>query len=242
MFDCGPAWGLESVIKPWLRSRGKVSPDGLIVSHGDARHIGGAIALIECHPPPTVVDSVLNDRSPVRGKLHERMQELGIPKSLMRAGDRIGIGGRASVTVLHPPSGLIRNEADDKVLVVRLDAGSIRILLLSDAGPATQAWLLERRRDELRADILVMGHHRSGIAAGSEFVDAVRPRAIVTTASHFPQSEVPDRLWEEWLEDRKIPLFRQDVTGAVRIEIRCDRVRVLGFAGDSELDLPVESR
>jgi len=242
MFDTGPGWGYDGVVKPWLRSRGRDAPDGLILSHGDARHIGGAAAMAESRPPPMIIDSVLNDRSPVRGKLHDRLQELGIPKSLARTGDRIGFGGQALLTVLHPPPGLMRNEADDKVLVVRLDAGEIRILFLSDAGPATQEWLLEHQRGELRADVLVAGRHHSGMSIGSEFVEAVHPRVIVGTASSFPPSEAPDPSWEAWLAERKIPLVRQDVAGAVRIEIRRDRIRVLGFADDSELVLPVESR
>lgn len=242
MVDSGPGWGSDSVIKPWLRSRGRGAPDGLILTHGDARHIGGVDALVESHPPPQVVDSVLNDRSPVRGKLHDRLQELGIPKSLMRAGDRIGIGRSTALAVLHPPSGLLKNEADDKVLVVRLDAGEARILFLSDAGPATQEWLMEHQRGELRADILVAGRHRSGITIGSEFVDAVHPRAIVSTATHFPQSDAPDPLWEAMLAARGIPLFRQDVTGAVRMEIQRGGMRILGFADGSELFLPAEAR
>lgn len=240
MFDCGPAWGIDSVIKPWLRSRGKESPDGLIISHGDARHVGGAIELVESHPPPVVVDSVLNDRSPVRGKLHHRLQELGIPKSLMRTGDRIQLDCPDSITVLHPPSGLIRNEADDKVMVIRLDAGSARVLFLSDAGPQTQTWLLEHQRDELRADILVAGRHRSGLPIAGEFMEAVRPRAVVTTVSHFPESEVPAPSWEAWLGERGIPLFRQDIAGAVRIEILRGKIRIQGFVGGSELLLPIE--
>jgi len=80
---------------------------------------------VEYNPPPHVVDSVLNDRSP-GAELHHQLQELGIPKSLVRSGDGIGIGRSVSITVLHPPSGLIRSEADDKVLVVCLDEGEAR--------------------------------------------------------------------------------------------------------------------
>jgi len=242
LLDSGPGWAGESVIKPWLRSRGRDAPDGLILTHGDARHIGGAAALAESRQPPLFVDSVLNDRSPTRGKLHTRLQELGIPKSLVRAGDGIRIDSFASVTVLHPPSGLVRNEADDKVLVVRLDAGEARILFLSDAGPSTQGWLLEHQRGDVRADILVAGRHRSGITIGSELLDAVNPRIIISTATHFPLSEAPDPSWETMLGDRGIPLLRQDITGAVRIDIQRGGMRILGFADGSELHVPVGSR
>jgi len=65
---------------------------------------------------------------------------------------------------------------------------------------------------------------------------------LSSTASHFPSCEAPDPMWETMLTDREIPLFRQDLTGAVRIEIRRNRIVILGFADGSELVLPVESR
>jgi competence protein ComEC len=240
LLDCGPKWAPAGVLVSWLSSRGKESPDGIVISHGDARHIGGAAGLLDLLPPPTVVDSVLGDRSPVRGRLHRRLEELGIPKSLCRAGDRLRISRGAMLHVLYPPSGVTENEADDKVLVVRLEAGRSRVLFLSDSGPAAQSWLIEHAADQILADVLVVGRHRSGIPVSAEFLDAVHPSLIVTTASSYPASELPDPAWVSMVEGRGERLLRQDVTGAVRMDIFPDRILAGGFVDGSEILLPVK--
>ncbi|MEI6277803.1 MAG: ComEC/Rec2 family competence protein [Verrucomicrobiae bacterium] len=239
LLDCGPAWALGGVVVPWLRSRGKESPDGLVISHGDARHIGGSAGLLELRHPPLIVDSVLDDRSPVRGKLHRRLEELGLPKSLCRAGDRLPISRDVSLHILFPPSGLAKNVADDKVLVVRLDAGASRVLFLSDAGPAAQSWLIEHARDQLKSDVLVSGHHRSGIPVSTEFLDAVHPALLVTSAANYPESEAPDPDWVAMIAAKGIRLLRQDVTGAVKMRIFPGKILLGGFAGGSEVSLPI---
>ncbi len=232
--DCGPAWALGGVVAPWLRARGAAAPQGIVISHGDARHIGAAEGMMDLLPAPLLIESVLDDRSPVRGRLHRRLQELGIPKSLHQAGDRIVIGHEVVLKILYPPAGISENVADDKVLVVRLDAGATRVIFLSDAGPSAQDWLVAQSPGELAADILVAGRHRSGVPVSAVFLDAVRPVLMVTTAAAYPATEVPDPEWTAMVERRGIRLFRQDVAGAVRIEISPQGFVARGFSDGSK--------
>lgn len=231
LFDCGPQRYLESVLRPWLRTRGRVAPDVLLVSHGDAGHLGGATGFLEASPPPQILESMVDDRSPARASLHAALAARGIPKSLLRAGDRIPLFGQASLDVLHPAPGQPGGEADDKVLVVRLDAGPARILFLSDAGMTTQARLVESARDRLEAEILVAGIPGSGIPMSDEFLDAVRPELVIITAADFPAGQLPDPSWCERLGSRGIALIRQDVSGAVRIEAHPAKIRASGTLG-----------
>jgi competence protein ComEC len=228
-YDCGSAFQVRAVVAPWLRSRGRSAPDGLIVSHGDARHIGGAVDLATRSGSMVVMDSPVEDRSSSRGRLHAELLRLGIPKSITRAGDRVDFTEGVSIHILHPPAGLDQNEADDKVVVARLDTVSARVLLVSDAGPATQEWLLANKRGELAADVLVAGRHRSGIPLDGSFLAAVNPALVVSTAGHFPANEPLTPEWCRMIRSSGVRLFRQDETGAVRIEIGAGRIQVRGF-------------
>ena len=225
---------------PWLHSRGKSAPEGLVLTHGDARHIGGAPELIANDPPGTLVESMLNDRSSQRRRLHRMVEELRIPKSLYRAGDAVRISGEATLKILYPPAGIPSDVADDKALVVRLDTGHARILFVSDAGPPTLEWLVKNARAELPADILVKGAHRSGVPMDTSFVDAVRPSLVVSTAAHFPESERLDEKWVSLVEGRGIKVFRQDMSGAVTIEIRDAGFRASGFFDRARFSAPLK--
>ena len=242
LLDCGSQRELEGVIVPWLHSRGKSTPDGLILTHGDARHIGAAEGLIERDPPGVLVESVLDDRSPQRHHLHKRMEELRIPKSLHRSGDSIRISGAATLRVLYPPAGILRDVADDKALVLRLDTGHAKILFLSDAGPPTLDWLLKNAASELQADILVKGAHSSGVPMDTAFVDAVQPRLVVSTAARFPASERPDEHGISLIEGRGIRVFRQDLSGAVSIDLHHSGFHADGFFDGSHFSAPSDQK
>ncbi|MBE2203656.1 MAG: ComEC/Rec2 family competence protein [Chthoniobacterales bacterium] len=229
LLDCGPKWQLDRVILPWLRSRGKSAPEGLILTHGDARHIGAAEELITDNRPGIIVESMLDDRSSQRQRIKQTMEELGIPKSLHRAGDLLRLSDSATLKILYPPTGILRNVADDKALVVKLDAGSASILFLSDTGESVWEWLRANAAPELSADVIVKGTPRSGIPLDLEFIDAVKPTLIISTAAHFPESERMDVAWLEHVGKRGIRVFRQDVTGAVRIEIQPSGFQASGF-------------
>jgi len=229
LFDCGPQRHLESVLRPWLRSRGREAPDILLVSHGDAGHIGGGIGFLDSSAPPKILESMVDDRSPVRGRFHAALAAQGAPKSLLRTGDHIPLFGQTSLDILHPSPGQPGTEADDKVLVVRLHAGPARILFLADAGMPTQARLLESSRGRLEADVLVAGIPSSGIPMSDEFLDAVRPGIVIITGTEFPASQIPDPDWCDRVASRGIELFRQDVSGAVQIECDLARIRASGY-------------
>ena len=240
LLDCGSKWELNSVILPWLHSRGKSTPDGLILTHGDARHIGGALELIECNPPGVLAESMLGDRSSQRHRLHKRLEELGIPKSLHRPGDVIQISRDATLKILYPPAGILRDLADDKALVVRLDTPNARVLFLSDAGPPTLEWLRQNATSELSADILVKGAHSSGVPMDTAFIDAVRPALLVATGAPFPASERPDPGWISLIQSRGVRVFRQDNSGAVRIELRPTGWHAAGYFDGSQFFRPAK--
>ncbi|MFZ4779295.1 MAG: ComEC/Rec2 family competence protein, partial [Terrimicrobiaceae bacterium] len=229
LLDCGSKWQLDGVITPWLHSRGKSTPDGLLLTHGDARHLGAALELIRRDPPAKIIESVLEDRSTQRKLVHKILQELGIPKSPHRAGDQVRLSENVRIKILYPPSGILRDTADDKALVVRLETGRARILFLSDSGPPTQEWLMRNAASELRADIVIKGMHHSGISMDAAFVDAVRPGMIITTASHFPENEPVSEEWIGLMTARGIRVFRQDLSGAVTINLHPSYFQATGY-------------
>lgn len=219
LIDSGPAFQHDRVLLPFLRSRGLRRLDGLILTHGDAKHIGATASLLESCPPDQVVDTVLDDNSPVRARLHQTLAARGNPKSLHHAGDVLTLAPGVTVQVLFPPPGLSRSLADDKGFVLRLDAGTTRVLFLADAGLATEQWLLEHVPDRLAADILIKGSARSGPSGDVAFLEKIAPRLVVATAADFPSSEKIPPEFAAALEGLGIRLFRQDECGAVTIHI-----------------------
>ena len=229
LIDTGPAHAHDSVLLPFLRSRGLRSLDGFLVTHGDAGHIGSAAELVSFCPPRQVADSALDDRSASRSRLHAELARLGIPKSFHRSGDSILLGPEMRLQILYPPKEVPRSVSDDKALVVQLCAGPTRILFMSDAGLHTEEWLMRNIPEQLPSDILIKGAPRHGPSGDAAFVGTVKPQAVIATAARFPQSEQIPANFAEALREKGIRLFSQDRCGAVAIRIFSDYWEVSAF-------------
>ena len=229
LIDCGSRWDFENVVTPWLRSTGHWSADRLVLTHGDSNHIGGVGTLIDANSLPQITDSPLQDRSPLRRKLHSIAAASDFPISKAQAGDSFEVSPSMSLQILHPPPDLVAATADDKSLVALVGSSKVRVLILSDAGPSTFEWLLENQRSAIAADILVLGRHHSGALPEASFLRAVNPALVVATAADFPSNEQMDEDWVAMLEGLGMHLFRQDRTGAAIIRLGRDGFVARGF-------------
>jgi competence protein ComEC len=197
--------------------------DGLVLTHGDAAHIGGvSSALLDFHPRQ-LIDTATPDRSPIHRKLIAEFARNGDPRRLFAAGDEFELSRDIKARILFPPPGSEGGKADDQALVIQLAvAGKPRVLLMSDSGIATEEFLL-KTYPGLRSDIVVKGQHHSGISGSDPFLDSVQPQAIVATSRDFPENERIKSEWVEHVDARHIKLIRQDETGAVQITVFRDR-------------------
>jgi competence protein ComEC len=216
--DTGSLRDYNRVVRQYLRSRGVNRLDGLILTHGDASHIGGGGGVLLDFHPHQLVDTAAPDRSPIHRRLIAELARSG-NRRLCTAGDKFDLSQDVTARILFPPPGFEGNKTDDQALVIQLIvSGKSRVLIMSDSGLATEAFLLKHYPD-LRSDIVVKGQHYSGVSGSDAFLDSVRPTAIVATSSDVSENERIKDDWVERVSSRKIKLFRQDETGAVRIRI-----------------------
>lgn len=227
LVDSGAKWSYDSLTLPYLRSRGINRLDTLLLTHGDAQHIGSASTLFADLTPRLLLDSTVKDRSSTRRSFHAELAAQDRGKAFARRGDEFTLG-RSRVQVLFPPRGWQGNLADDKAMVVRIECEGRRVLLMSDAGFITERWLIENEPD-LRADVLVKGHHSRDLSGTEDFIGHVTPAVVIAGQLRYG---APSEHLDEWcstVAERGITVFRQDQCGAARIAIRDGAVAVSGF-------------
>jgi competence protein ComEC len=220
LFDCGNDRTYQRVVREYLHWDGVNRLSGLLLTHGDALHLGGTAQLLDDFPRIRVVDNAAPDHSVSHRKLQRLFRDRRIKLDDPAAGDSFLLSKNVTAQVLFPPRNFSSPIADDQAYVVHLlVAPATWVLFMSDSGIKTEQALLASRLN-LRSDIIIKGQHHSGESGSDAFLDATRPRLIIATSRDFPSYERISDAWAENLRKRGIKLFRQDETGAVTLRFR----------------------
>ncbi len=220
LMDAGPSGrGSDAgtrVVLPYLRRFG--GRIGLMVlSHAHEDHAGGAAAVVRAtHPAwwwePAFVTTSPGYRAALEAVAHDRGRWKRV-----HPGDRYTLDG-VTVTVLAPDSTWTAAQvnANETSVVLRVSYGAHAFLLTGDAERDEEAWLVAHYSpDELRADVLKLGHHGSRTSSSAPFLDVVQPRlglASVGTGNRYGHP-APETL--SALLARDVPVFRTDLDGTV---------------------------
>ena len=234
LVDCGNAFGYSRVVRPFLESCGINRLDGLVLTHGAAPSIGAAAQVISDFSPREICESALTDRSPTRRTLHDALDKSGQPKTILEAGDEFKPGPAVTCSVLYPPAGFEARTADDKSLILRIQDGATRVLLLSDSGFTGEHWLIENTRD-LAASVVVIGGQSSDLAGTSGLISAVHPFAAIRGGPPFAVPATSERSWAAGVARMGVTPFLQTDTGAVTIDLDHSSCALTGYMNGQRL-------
>ncbi|CDG82826.1 DNA internalization-related competence protein ComEC/Rec2 [Janthinobacterium agaricidamnosum] len=215
LYDTGPFYSPDSdggnrVIVPYLKARGIDTLDGMIVSHSDADHAGGALSLLDNLRVGWVLSSLWPYHPIVQAAARHRHCVAG--QGWSWDGVRF--------EMLHP----LPASYDDAALksnarscTLKISVAGQSMLLAGDIEAVQEAQLLMRARDQLAADVLLAPHHGSGTSSTAGFLAAVHPGLAIFQVGHrnryqHPKPEVYQRYGE--LGIRRL---RTDESGALTL-------------------------
>src|SRR5438876_3064516 len=102
LFDCGNERNYQRVVREYLHWAGINRLSGLLLSHGDALHLGGTTQLLDDFPRIRVVDNAAPDHSAVHRRLQQLFREHGIEPDNLAAGDSFRLSPDVTARVLFP--------------------------------------------------------------------------------------------------------------------------------------------
>lgn len=166
LYDAGPglanAWNAgEQVIIPLLKAKAW-SLQGMILSHADSDHVGGAAALLKTYPEMQWVGSLPKDH-PLQGLRTGQA---------CRAGMRWWVDG-VRFEVLHPVRFDPVKTTNRNSCVLKLQAASASVLLTGDLESRDETALVQSGA-ALKSDVLLVGHHGSKTSSTPAFLEAVQ--------------------------------------------------------------------
>lgn len=214
LVDCGSAFALERVVLPFLHAQGVNRLPHFALSHGDARHTGGASLLASNTAPVRIWTSLVAFRSPSYCEFVKDLDRGDSRWNRVCRGDTL-----AGWQVLHPNASDAFTQADDNALMLRRAIGGCRVLLLSDLGREGQRTLLPSQAD-LNADIVVAGLPAQNEPLSDALLDAIQPRLIVLADDRSPTSARTSARVRARLLRRGVPVVFQSDEGAVVLTFR----------------------
>lgn len=197
----------RSVVIPYLRSQGVRSLDRLMISHGDADHIGGAASIL-AHYPEAVLSG--QDLSSLK---HEH-------KYACQQGQQWQWNG-VDFLVLHPAERTAEkkdSERNDFSCVLRVSSPAGSVLLTGDIEKTAERQLLERQPANLPASVLVVAHHGSKTSSIPAFIDEVNPELAVISAGYRNRYRLPSQLVLKRYQQRGIKLLTTGHVGSVELD------------------------
>lgn len=194
IYDVGPSWPGDSmarrIILPWLARQG-LTPDRIIISHGDNDHAGGLEALLGMAP-------VLSGE-PQRVPGSEQC----------RAGQQWEWDG-VVFALLWPGSQMTPGNESSCVLRV---SGAVRSLLLpGDIGKQSEYRLLGALP---RTDLLVVAHHGSNSSTSAALLRQVQPAYALVSAGYRNRFRHPHPRVLQRLGNAGVTVLRTDRDGMI---------------------------
>jgi len=215
LYDTGPAYSPESdggnrVVLPYLRARGIHRLDGVIVTHSDTDHSGGALSIFKEIEVGWAASSLALDH----------------PVVMQASAHRPCVAGQAwewdgiRFEMLYPTQAVhdsARWKPNARSCVLKITRGAHSILLPGDIEAAQESELVRTFGSDLRANVLLAPHHGSGTSSTWPFLRSVDPQFALFQVGYrnryrHPKQEIYDRYGEQGVER-----LRNDESGAISV-------------------------
>ncbi|MBM3392288.1 MAG: DNA internalization-related competence protein ComEC/Rec2 [Betaproteobacteria bacterium] len=213
VYDTGPQFSPDAnsgnrILLPYLRAAGVRRLDGLVLTHEDKDHAGGALSLLD-GVPVAWTSSSMPEGHPFREA----------------PGHRPCIDGQrwewdgVRFEMLHPEAAGYdaKRKSNDMSCVLKLSSAHGSALLTGDIETLSEQALSKRQGGRLRSDVLLAPHHGSRTSSSPEFVAAVGARTVIFPVGYRNRFRHPNEaVWRRY-EEAGAQLLRTDRDGAVTV-------------------------
>lgn len=222
LYDAAAHWGERSLaeqrLQPWLRRHG-VKLNGLIISHSDMDHAGGAGWFAQTWPQASRWSGepdVLAEQTRLNGwqdchqgmeNVTERFTAIGIPQALQR-------------------------DANDRSCLIWIPTSAGPVLLTGDASRFVEYWLLQEHADLFPLAVHLLGHHGSPSSSAQAFLAANPSAILAVSGADRARPRWPGDHLREWLYENNRPLYNTAQLGTLQIRIHQGEVDVRHWSSD----------
>lgn len=212
LIDAGD-WNRNDTVN-YLQHLGISHIDLVIGTHPHADHIGQMDAVIESFSVDEVWMSGDQATSQVFDRVLTAIDQNDVGYHEPRAGETYDLGP-LQIDVVHPAS--VNGDLNNGSIVTKLVYGNIAFLFTGDAEKEAESSMLSRG-ENIRAEILKVGHHGSETSSTQAFVEAVNPEVAIISASENNQYGHPSKTVVDRYKNFGVDLYATKDHGTIIVE------------------------
>lgn len=209
-----------SIIIKYMKDRGIKNIEGLIITHFDNDHSGGASDIIDYAKINTVYINTFNDKSYTSKGIYKRLKNKNV--KIAKNNDTIYQEKDFKITTYRKQNS--KNDNENSIIAVVKDK-NLNVLMMGDAS-------MENLPKEItKAQILKVGHHGAKSVVNTNSLKVLRTEtAIISTGINkfgHPNPVTVNQL-------KNLNLYRTDKNNSIKIVSNGDEYEVLTFDRDKK--------
>lgn len=201
----------EGRVVNYLKNQGVKKVDILIGTHPDADHIGGLDAVVDAFDIGYMYMPKVSSNTKTFESLLTSISNKNMKVSTAKAGIDIKLDEQLTVKMIAPVN--TYEDKNNMSAVIKLTFGSNSFLFTGDAEAESEQDILSSGTD-LKADVLLVGHHGSNSSTSQSFLNAVNPKYAVIQVGDNNYGHPTDHILKR-LADKNIKVYRNDRQGNI---------------------------
>lgn len=203
--------------------------DVVLLTHPHADHVTGLIEVLKRYDIGAIILSGANLKTDVYFEFLKTIREKNIPIVIAQAGEAIHFGKNLEFDILSPERaedlvfnkksegfGNGGNDVNDTSVVGKLFFSDFSMIFMGDATSKIENQLLIYG-ENLKSDILKVGHHGSKYSSSLSFLNTVSPKAAIIEVGAKNRYGHPSPAALGRLGMFNVNIFRTDLNGDIKI-------------------------
>lgn len=199
-----------SQIVSYIKGLGHSKIDYLIATHPHSDHIGGMTTVVN----GLDIDKIYMPKKEQTTKVFENLitaiKSKGLTVNTAKAGINILKTGTLNIDMIAP-CGTSYEDLNQYSAVIKITYGDNKFLFMGDAGAVSEAQIT----DDVKADVLKVGHHGSNTATSDSFLQKVSPKYAVIEVGKGNSYGHPTASTLAKLQKIGAQIFRTDESGTI---------------------------
>ncbi len=181
----------------------------LIATHPHEDHIGGLDNIINSFEVNTIYmpDAITTTKTFL--DVLDALESHNLTYKVPQIGETFNLGN-ATLKVIH--TGTDTHDLNNTSIVLKLIFGNTSFLFTGDATSQTEKEILSQ---DIKTDVLKIGHHGSKYSTTKEFLDKVNPKYAIISVGKDNTYNHPSSSTIQKLQEKNIQIHRTDQEGSI---------------------------